>query len=136
MKSRLGLAIAAFALLAAARPVVAHHGFAAEYDADKPVILKGRVTKIEWINPHARVSIDVKDEKDHTVTSWTLELASPKVLVTQCGWKVNSLHIDDEVTVDGAMAKDGSKKANARIVTLADGRRVSAGSSSGDVPPR
>ena len=135
MKGRLALVIATFGVLAAASPVVAHHGFAAEYDVDKPVILTGRVTKIEWINPHARISVDVKDDKG-TVTNWTLELASPRVPVTQCGWKVNSLHLDDEVTVEGAMAKNGSRKANARIVTLADGRRVSAGSSGGDVPPR
>ena len=70
------------------------------------------------------------------MTSWDLELASPKVLIMQCGWTVKALKIGDEVTVEGAMARGGSTRANARVVTLADGRRVSAGSSGGDVPPR
>src|SRR3954447_14648285 len=114
--------------------VAAHHSFAAEFDAAKPVTLKGVVTRIEWSNPHARFFIDVTDSKGNT-TTWKLELASPKVLVMQCGWTSKSLNIDDEVTVEGAMAKDGSTTANARIVTLAGGRRVSAGSSGGDVAP-
>src|SRR3954453_1955318 len=97
----------------AASPVVAHHSFAAEFDAAKPVTLKGVVTRIEWSNPHARFFIDVTDSKGNT-TTWKLELASPKVLVMQCGWTSKSLNIDDEVTVEGAMAKDGSTTANAR----------------------
>jgi len=121
--------------MVAAVPVTAHHSFAAEYDANKAVTLKGLVTRIEWTNPHARFHIDVKDDNGK-VTSWNLELASPKVLLVQCGWTGKSLHIGDEVTVEGAMAKDGSTMANARVVTLADGRRVSAGSSGGDVAPR
>ena len=135
MKPKLAVVIAAFGLVVAARPVVAHHSFAAEYDANKPVTLKGLVSRIEWTNPHARFYVDVKDDKGK-ITNWKLELASPKVLVVQCGWKATSLTIGDEVTVEGAMAKDGSSTANARVVTLADGRRLSAGSSGGDVPPR
>ena len=116
--------------------VAAHHSFSAEFDASRPVTLKGVVTRIEWTNPHARFFIDVTDNKGIT-TTWKLELASPKVLVQQCGWTSKSLNIDDEVTVEGAMAKDGTATANARIVTLAGGRRVSAGSSGGDIaPPR
>src|SRR5262245_2759644 len=114
---------AALTLPAAA---LAHHSFAAEYDANKPVTLKGTVSKIEWTNPHARFYIDVK-EPDGTASTWNLELASPNVLVRN-GWTRKSLNIGDEVTVQGAMAKDGSKMANARNVTLATGKRVFAGS--------
>jgi hypothetical protein len=113
--------------------VAAHHSFAAEYDANKPVTLKGTVSKVEWMNPHARFYVDVKDERG-TVTNWNLELASPNVLVRN-GWTRHSLKVGDEVTVEGSLAKDGSKMANARVVKLADGRRVFAGSSGGDAPP-
>ena len=114
--------VAGVALLVGAVPLVAHHSFAAEYDADKPVELKGVVTRVEWTNPHARFYLDVKDETGQ-VTNWNLELASPNVLV-RSGWSRTSLRIGDDVTVSGAQAKDGAKMANARAVVLADGRRV------------
>ena len=134
MKAKLALVIVGIGLTVAATPVAAHHSFAAEYDANRPVTLRGLVTRIEWTNPHARFSLDVKDDTGK-VTNWSFELASPKVL-TQCGWTGRSLHIGDQVTVEGAMARDRSTMANARVVMLADGRRVSAGSSGGDVPPQ
>src|SRR3954468_20733001 len=134
MKAAGAALLIACALALAPPRVAAHHSFAAEFDAAKPVILKGVVTRIEWTNPHARFFIDVIDQSGKT-TTWKFGLASPKVLVQQCGWTSKSLNIDDEVTVEGAMAKDGSSTANARIVTLAGGRRVSAGSSGGDVAP-
>jgi hypothetical protein len=135
MNAKVSVLIAAIGLALAATPVAAHHSFAAEFDINKPVLLTGLVTRIEWTNPHARLFIDVRGEDGQTA-SWKLELASPKVLVQQCGWKANSLSIGDTVTIEGAMAKDGSTTANARVVTLADGRRVSAGSSGGDQPTR
>jgi uncharacterized protein DUF6152 len=133
MKAKLAVVVAGIGLVAASAPAIAHHSFAAEYDANKPITLKGAVTKIEWTNPHARFYIDVKDDKG-TVTNWNLELASPNVLTRQ-GWTRKSLEVGDQITVEGSLAKDGSKMANARIVTLANGKRVFAGSSGGDQPP-
>jgi len=135
MKAKIAVVIAGLGLVVAPTPLVAHHSFAAEFDANHAVTLKGLVTRIEWTNPHARFFVDVKDDKGD-MTKWKLELASPHVLVQQCGWTAKSLNVGDEVTVEGAMARDGSTTANARVVTLADGRRVSAGSSGGDLPPR
>src|SRR5262245_55786426 len=81
--------------------VAAHHSFAAEYDANKPITLKGTVSKVEWMNPHARFYVDVKDEKG-VVTNWNLELASPNVLVRN-GWTRHALKVGDEVTVEGSL---------------------------------
>jgi hypothetical protein len=129
------LLLAAVATLGAASGrVIAHHSFAAQYDASKPVTLKGIVSKVEWTNPHARFYVDVRDESG-VVTNWNLELASPNVLVRN-GWSRKSLTVGDEIVVEGSLAKDGSKMANARVVRLADGRRVFAGSSGGDAPPK
>jgi hypothetical protein len=126
MRAKFGLLIAGAGLLMSALPVFAHHSFAAEYDASKPVELKGVVTKVEWTNPHARFYVDVKDANG-TVTNWNLELASPNVL-TRNGWTRHSLKEGDLITVQGSKAKDGANLANARTVTLADGKKVFAGS--------
>ena len=125
MRAKLGIFLGAIGLLIAAVPAVAHHAFAAEYDANAPVTLKGKVTKIECTNPHTRFYIDVVDEKGN-VTNWNLELASPNVLKRN-GWLRTSLQIGDQVTVEGSKAKDGSKMVNARAVTLADGKKVFSG---------
>lgn len=107
--------------------VVAHHSFEAEYDANRPLTLKGVVTKMEWMNPHSRFYIEVKDESAKA-TIWNVELASPNVLLRQ-GWKRDSLKPGDVVTVEAFQAKDGSNFANAERVTLSDGRHVFANSS-------
>jgi hypothetical protein len=133
MRVSCGVLAGAVALALSVGTAAAHHSFAAEYDANKPVTLKGTVSKVEWMNPHARFYVDVRDEKG-VVTNWNLELASPNVLVRN-GWTRKSLNVGDEVTVEGSLARDGSKMANARVVRLADGRRVFAGSSGGDAPP-
>jgi hypothetical protein len=132
MKTKLilaGVAGAVAGFLAYAPPVFAHHSFAAEFDASRPVKLTGTVTKIEWQNPHAFLYVDVKDPSGR-VTNWGLEMGSPNGLMRQ-GWSRNSLKIGDEIVVEGSQAKDGSSIANARTVTLADGQRLFAGSSQG-----
>ena len=115
-------------------PAFAHHSFAAEYDSTKPMTATGEVTKVEWMNPHARFYVDVKDA-DGKVTNWEFELGSPNGLMRQ-GWTRNSLKQGDMITVDGYMAKDGSKLANARTVKLSDGRKVFAGSTTDGGPTK
>jgi hypothetical protein len=116
----------------AAMPMLAHHSFAAEYDRSKSVTLKGAVTKVEWMNPHARFYVDVKDDKG-AVTNWEFELGSPNGLM-RSGWTRNSLKQGDVVTVAGSLAKDGSHLANASSVTLDNGKKVLSGVSSADDP--
>ena len=132
MKNKVAILVAAIVLLAITVPAIAHHAFAAEYDADQPVKLKGKVTKFEWTNPHARFYIDVVDEKGN-VTNWNVELASPNVLKRN-GWSSKILQIGEQVTVEGSRAKDGSKMANAKAVVLADGKRVFSGFQGNDAP--
>lgn len=120
-------------LLVAAVPLSAHHSFAAEYDADKSIQATGTVTKVEWTNPHARIYVDVKDDKGN-VTNWNFELGGPLQL-NRLGWKRDAVKVGDQVTVQGYLAKDGAKMANARNVVFADGRKIFAGSS-GDGGPQ
>jgi hypothetical protein len=120
------LLVAAVVLLAGTRPVLAHHAFAAEYDANRKVLLTGNVTKIAWMNPHAHFLLAVRDGGGK-VSTWDLELASPNTL-ERGGWTRKSLKVGDVVTVNGYLAKDGSNLAHARDVRLADGRRVLVGS--------
>ncbi len=134
--TRIGMAMSA-ALLAAA-PVWAHHAFATEFDGKKPVKLQGTVTKMEWINPHAWIHIDVKDT-DGKVTNWMVECGTPNTLLRR-GVNKNSVTAGMEIVVDGYQAKDGSNKANGRDVTFADGRKVFLGNTGtgapGDAPEK
>jgi hypothetical protein len=132
MNTQRTLLMGACGLLLAALPLAAHHSFAAEYDASKPVMLKGKVTQVEWINPHSWVHIDVTGE-DGKVVNWSCETAPPNTLYRQ-GWRRNSLKEGDEVIVEGFAAKDASHTLTARTVQTPDGRRLLAGSASDGIP--
>ena len=129
MSTRLPGLVAGFALLLAV-PLMAHHSFSAEFDADQSIELTGGVTKIEWMNPHVWFFIDVSDEQG-AVTNWGWEMGSPNGLMRN-GWTRNSMKIGDIVRVEGSRAKDGSSRANAQVVILATtGERLFAASSQG-----
>jgi len=134
MSTRLTVAVAGLAaLLLTAAPAVAHHSFAAEYDAAKPIKLTGTVTKIEWTNPHCYFYVDVKNESGK-VETWALELGNPNALLRN-GWTPKSVKIGDEVSVEGTRAKDGSLLGNARsMILMSTGQRLFAGSSQTTTP--
>ena len=133
MKSTLAVVVVAVGFLLAARPIVAHHAFAAEFDANKPVKLTGTVTKVDWRNPHTWFFIDVTDETGK-VANWGWELGSPNGLL-RAGWTRTSMKVGDVVTVEGSAARDGSNLANAQAVTLkSTGQRLFAASSRGQTP--
>jgi hypothetical protein len=115
----------AAALCVAAMPVWAHHAFAAEFDAKKPVKLTGKVTKVEWINPHAWIHIAVKNT-DGTDQEWMIEAGTPNTLFRR-GFTKDSLAIGTDIVVDGYQAKDGSFRANGRDITFTDGRKLFLG---------
>ncbi len=128
MNTKFAISITALVMIATVR-LWAHHSFAAEFDANKRVTLKGVVTNVDWRNPHIYVYLNVKDDSGK-VTEWACEFGPPNVLMRQ-GWNRNTLKEGDEVTIDGATAKDSSNRCNARSVTLASGRTVLGGSSEG-----
>ena len=133
MRTKLLRVIAGTALLAgAAVPVVAHHSFAAEFDANKPVTIKGMVSKVEWTNPHSWIHIEVKGP-DGKVETWAVEGGAPNALIRR-GWTKNSVPVGVEIIVEGFQAKDGSFRANGRDITFPDGKRLFVGSSGTGAP--
>jgi hypothetical protein len=129
---KLAVMIAVAAVLLNVTAVFAHHAFAAEFDAKRPVKLRGAVTKMEWINPHAWIHIDVKDP-DGKVVGWMIEAGTPNTLFRR-GFTKNSLAPGTEILVDGYQSKDGSNRANGRDVTFPDGRKLFLGSSGTGAP--
>ena len=138
MRRNVAAAMGVVTALLVAVPLFAHHAFQAEFDEKKPVHLTGKVTKMEWINPHAWIHIDVK-EADGKVTNWMVECGSPNTLLRR-GVTKASVTAGMEVLVDGYQSKDGSNKANGRDVTFADGKKLFLGSSNtgapGDTPEK
>ncbi|MEO8256407.1 MAG: DUF6152 family protein [Acidobacteriota bacterium] len=119
-------------LLLAAVPLMAHHSFAAEYDAQKAVKFTGTVTTMEWINPHAWIHIDVK-KPDGKVESWMIEAGAPNALLRR-GFTKASLPVGTVITVEGYQAKDGANRANGRDITYQDGKKLFVGSSGTGAP--
>lgn len=132
MRTKISVVAAAFGLLLAAAPSWAHHAFAAEFDVNKPLVLKGTVTKMEWINPHAWIHIDVKGD-DGKTTEWMIEAGAPNGLLRR-GFTKASLPPGTEVVVEGWQAKDGSNRANGSNITLPDGRKLFVGSQGTGAP--
>jgi uncharacterized protein DUF6152 len=130
MKQLLALLVAA--MLAAPGPALAHHSFAAEFDAEKPVTVQGAVQKVEWTNPHIWIYLDMKTSGG-TVEKWQCEGGSPNTLTRQ-GWSRDTLKVGDQVVIEGFRAKNGSNTCNSRVVRTADGKRLFAGSSLGQNP--
>lgn len=127
------LLLGALVALAAAPVLSAHHSFAAEFDSNKPVTLTGTVTRVEWGNPHIWVYLDVKDDQG-AIKPWQCEGGAPNTL-TRNGWSKGTLKANEPITIDGFLARDGSKTCNLRTVKLPDGRSVFAGTSAPDAPP-
>jgi len=126
--------VAGFAalLVVSAAPSAAHHAFSSEFDSTKPVRLRGKITRVEWVNPHAWIHLEVQQE-DGTVQNWIIEAGPPGALVRR-GWRKDSVAPGTEVLVEGYQATDGSNRANGRDVTFPDGRRLFAGSSGTGAP--
>ena len=127
---RLSLLCAVLAAIAVPSAMLAHHSFSAEFDAAKKITLNGVVTKVDWLNPHIFIYLDVKDDTG-AVTHWQCEGGPPNTL-TRNGWSKNSIKPGDQLTIDGWLAKDNSKTCNARSVKLPSGKSVFAGSTNGD----
>ena len=128
-----GWAAAAAAILISMLPLPAHHAFTAEFDTKKPVKLRGTIAKIEMVNPHSWIYIDVKNE-DGTTSQWMLEAGSPNVLVRR-GFTKSALPKGTEVIFEGFQAKDGSNRANGRDITFPDGKKLFIGSTGAEGPP-
>ena len=132
MRRIVAVIAAGVGLLMAAAPAIAHHAFAAEFDAKRPIKLQGTVTKMEWINPHAWIHVDVK-KPDGKVESWMIEGGTPNTLFRR-GFTKDSLKAGTVITIDGYRAKNGAFRANGRDLVLADGKRLFLGSSGTGAP--
>jgi hypothetical protein len=132
MTTRLLVSTIGIALVASAGSLTAHHAFSAEFDANKPILLKGTVSKTEWINPHSWIHLDVKGP-DGKVVSWAIECGAPNSLIRR-GLNKTSIPAGTELVVDGFRAKDGSSTANARDITFPDGKKFFVGSSGTGAP--
>jgi hypothetical protein len=126
------LASSGVALLLAAAPLWAHHAFEAEYDQRKPVHLQGKVTEMEWINPHSWIHVDVVGP-DGKVTNWMVECGSPNIMLRR-GFTKRSLEVGTELDIQGFMAKSGESKANGSSITFKDGKKLFVGGSSPEDP--
>jgi hypothetical protein len=131
MSNKFYLAVAGLGLLVAARPVAAHHAFAAEFDSTKPVTVHGSVTKVDWVNPHSWIYVDVKDA-DGKVTNWHFELGPPNALF-RLGWRKDAIPAGLAVVVSGYRAKSGEPVGNARSLTLPNGHELFTGGSAPDI---
>ena len=129
MKAGLRVLVAGAGLALFSGSMLAHHSFDAQYDRSQTIPMTGVVTKVEWLNPHARFYIDVEDESG-AVVNWNMELGSPNGL-TRAGWSRHTLQIGEKVTVMASLARDGTNMANAREITMADGRQIFTASSAG-----
>jgi len=132
MRTKLAIVVAGIGLLLRVEPVLAHHSFAAEFDAKRPVKLRGTITRMEWINPHAWIHMDVEGP-DGKVVNWMIEAGTPNTLFRR-GFTKDSLEPGTEILVDGYLSKDGSNRANGRDVTFPDGRKLFLGSSGTGAP--
>lgn len=132
MRTKVYVAVAGIGLLLAPGAVYAHHAFAAEFDADKPVTLRGTVRQVDWINPHIWVHLQVK-EPDGKVVDWAIEGGAPNAMFRR-GWNKTSIAPGTEVTIEGYRAKSGENKANGKDILLPDGRKLFVGSSGTGAP--